>query len=81
RNQILGWGITSAYLDDQDILIEELNPGDPERYRTAEGWKPFVTRKAIIEVKDAAPVTVTLRWTDNGPVLPATHYDLGSVTP
>ncbi|MCB2152732.1 MAG: penicillin acylase family protein, partial [Rhodobacteraceae bacterium] len=42
---------------------------------------PFVTRKAIIEVKDAAPVTVTLRWTDNGPVLPATHYDLGSVTP
>ncbi|MEZ5762200.1 MAG: penicillin acylase family protein [Paracoccaceae bacterium] len=81
RNQILGWGITSAYLDDQDILIEELNPGDPERYRTAEGWKPFVTRKAIIEVKDAAPVTVTLRWTDNGPVLPASHYDLGSVTP
>jgi penicillin amidase len=81
RNQTLGWGITSAYLDDQDILIEELNPGDPERYRTADGWKPFVTRKAIIEVKDAAPVTVTLRWTDNGPVLPATHYDLGSVTP
>jgi len=81
RNQVMGWAITSSYLDDQDVFMEELNPGDPERYRTPDGWKPFRTRKAIIEVKDAAPVTVTLRWTDNGPVLPAGHYDLGSVTP
>ncbi|MCV2865763.1 penicillin acylase family protein [Albidovulum sediminicola] len=81
RNDRLGWGITSAYLDDQDVHIEELNPGDPERYRTADGWKPFETKKAIITIKDAPPVTVTLRWTDNGPVLPGSHYDLGSVTP
>jgi penicillin amidase len=26
-------------------------------------------------------VTVTLRWSENGPVLPGTHYDLASVTP
>lgn len=81
RNDAMGWAITSSYLDDQDLFMEELNPGDPERYRTPEGWKPFVTRKAIIEVKDSAPVTVTLRWTDNGPVLPSGHYDLASVTP
>lgn len=81
RNAGLGWGLTSSYLDDQDAHIEELNPADPGRYRTEAGWKPFVTRKSIIEIKDEAPVTLTLRWTDNGPVLPGTHYDLASVTP
>lgn len=81
RNAHVGWGLTTAYLDDQDIHIEEVNPADPQRYRTPDGWKPFETRQSIIEVKDSAPVTVTLRWTENGPVLPGTHYDLASVTP
>ncbi len=81
RSQTLGWGITSSYLDDQDLYIEELNPDDPEQYRTPEGWSRFRTRKSIIEIKDAAPVTVTLRWTENGPVLPATQFDLSTVTP
>ncbi len=81
RSAKVGWGLTSSYLDDQDLFIEELNPGNPEQYRTPDGWKDFVTRRTIIEVADAPPVTITLRWTDNGPVLPGTHYDLASVTP
>ncbi|MFN0116154.1 MAG: penicillin acylase family protein [Paracoccaceae bacterium] len=81
RSESIGWGITSSYLDDQDLHVEELNPADPERYRTPEGWKPFRTRKAIIGIRGAAPVTVTLRWTENGPVLPGNQYDLASVTP
>lgn len=81
RNSGLGWGIGAAWVDDQDIHIEELNPADPGRYRTVVGWKPFESRKSIIEIKDAAPITVTLRWSDNGPVLPGTHYDLASITP
>ncbi|MEZ5779658.1 MAG: penicillin acylase family protein [Paracoccaceae bacterium] len=81
RNSDFGWGITTAWLDDQDVFLEELNPADSERYRTPEGWKPFVSRRSIIEVKDAPPVTVTLRWSDNGPVIPGSHFDLASVTP
>lgn len=81
RSESIGWGIASSYLDDQDLRIEELNPADPQRYRTPEGWKPFRTRKSIIRVKGAPPVTVTLRWTENGPVLSGTQYDLASVTP
>ncbi|WP_163850241.1 penicillin acylase family protein [Pseudooceanicola aestuarii] len=81
RSQRLGWGLTSSYLDDQDILIEELNPENPQEYRTPDGWKRFETRKTIINVKDAAPITLTLRWTDNGPVLPGSRYNLGQVTP
>ncbi|SNR71182.1 penicillin acylase family protein [Puniceibacterium sediminis] len=81
RSEKLGWGITSSYLDDQDLYIEELNPENPEQYRTPDGWSRFRTRKSIIDIKDSAPITVTLRWTENGPVLPGTQFDLNTVTP
>ncbi|HKK97317.1 MAG TPA: penicillin acylase family protein, partial [Marivita sp.] len=81
RSEHIGWGLTSSYLDDQDIFIEELNPDNSEQYRTPEGYKAFVTRRSIIDIKDETPVTLTLRWTDNGPVLPSTQFDLGTITP
>lgn len=81
RNAGLGWGVTSVYLDDQDLYIEELNPADTQRYRTPQGWSAFQTRRAIIQVKDAPPVTLTLRWTENGPVLPGGHFNLAAITP
>ncbi|EAU47498.1 penicillin acylase family protein [Salipiger bermudensis] len=81
RSQDLAWGLTSSYLDDQDLHIEELNPENSEQYRTPEGWARFRTRRSIIEIKDDTPVTVTLRWTENGPVLPRTRFDLETITP
>ncbi|MGC1503678.1 MAG: penicillin acylase family protein [Sulfitobacter sp.] len=81
RSGALGWGLTSAYLDDQDVYIEEVNPENGEQYRTPDGFKDFIKRSSIITVKDADPVTLTLRWTDNGPVLPGSHYNLASITP
>jgi penicillin amidase len=81
RNARLGWGIAAASADDQDLLLEELDPADPTRYRTPSGWKPFETRKSIVTVRDAAPLTLTLRWSENGPVLAGSHFQLQSVTP
>ncbi len=81
RSEALGWGLTSSYLDDLDIFIEKLNPANPQEYLSPDGFQPFETRASIITVKDAAPVTLTLRWTSNGPVLPGTHFDLASITP
>ncbi|MBL3550774.1 penicillin acylase family protein [Rhodovulum sulfidophilum] len=81
RSAKLGWGLTTSYLDDQDVFLEQLNPDNPQEYRTPDGFRPFETRRSIIKVADAEPVTITLRWTENGPVLPGTHYDLASITP
>ena len=81
RSEAVGWGLTSSYLDDQDVHIEQLNPDNPEQYRTPEGWTEFETRRSILTVKDAPPVTLTLRWTQNGPVLPGSHFDLAAITP
>ena len=81
RSARLGWGLTTAYVDDQDVYIEKLNPNTPDEYLTPDGYKPFETRASIINVKDQDPVTLQLRWTENGPVLSPTRYSVGLVTP
>ena len=81
RSDKLGWALTSSYLDDQDVVIEKVNPENPQEYLTPAGPKPFTTRRTIINVKGEDPITITQRWSESGPILPGTHYDLGAVTP
>jgi penicillin amidase len=81
RSERLGWGLTSSYLDDQDVVIEKINPENTEEYLTPEGPKPFTSRQTILNILGEDPVTLTLRWSQSGPILPGGHYDLASVTP
>ncbi|QXT38335.1 penicillin acylase family protein [Gymnodinialimonas ceratoperidinii] len=81
RSERLSWGLTAAYMDDVDLYIEEVNPQNPTQYRTPDGWADFETRREIIEIADEAPITITLRETVNGPVIPGRHWNAGSVTP
>ena len=81
RSETLGWAMTSSYADDQDVFIEKLNPENPEEVMTPEGWKPLASKPSIIKIKDADPITLTLRWSENGPILTGSHYDLGTVIP
>ncbi|WP_460273531.1 penicillin acylase family protein [Celeribacter sp. ULVN23_4] len=81
RSEDFGWGITAAYLDDADLYIEKLNPENPDEVLTPDGFKPMRTRPSIVQIKDAAPKTLTLQWTENGPVLPATSFDVDTITP
>jgi len=81
RSADLGWGLTSSYLDDQDVVMERVNPDNAEQYLTPDGPRDFTARRTIITVKDQDPVTITMRWSQSGPILPGSHYDLASVTP
>ena len=81
RSADLGWGLTSSYVDDQDVYVEQLNPENPNEYLTPNGFQPFRSRDTIVLVKDAPAVTLKLQWTENGPVLPGEHYDLATITP
>ena len=82
RSDQMGWGLTTAYLDDMDVVIEKLNPDNTQEYALPDGtWAAFDSRQTIITVKDAQPVTLTLRWSRNGPVLTGNQFDLGTITP
>jgi len=81
RSADLGWGITSSYLDDQDVHIEEVNPQDPGEYRTEDGWERFETRDSIVNVAGRPGITLQLQQSRNGPVIPPNFYDLGTIRP
>ncbi|MCK8484048.1 penicillin acylase family protein [Aliiroseovarius sp. S2029] len=81
RSDSFGWGITSSYLDDQDLHVEKLNPDNPSEVQTPDGFKPLTKRGSIVQIKDEAPVTFDLQWSDNGPILPGHLFDLGIITP
>ena len=81
RSDTLGWGLTNSYADDQDIFLEKVNPDNREQVDSPTGWKTLRSRQSIIQVKDADPVPLTLRWSDNGPILEASQLDIGSITP
>lgn len=81
RNPALSWAVTPLGLDDADIAIEEVQPGNPNRYRGTQGWTAFQTRTEVIRVHDDAPRTITLRDTLNGPVVPGLDPGLRDVTP
>lgn len=81
RNADLGWGLTTSYLDDQDIVIEQLNPQNPLEYRTEDGFEQFDVRDILIEIDGQVAVTRQLRWSRHGPVIPLHRYNLSAVTP
>lgn len=81
RSASLGWGLTTANVDDTDVYIEKLNPANPNEYQSLDGFVPFFKKQSIIEIKGQKSVTLDMLWTENGPVLPASHYNLGAITP
>lgn len=82
RNASLGWGLTHAYADDQDLYLEMPHPDDPERYRTPEGWETFEAREERIRVRfQDEDETLLRRATRHGPVLPADVFGLEGLAP
>ena len=69
HNENIAWGFTIFGLDQQDLYIEEINPRNPDEYRTDKGWEPFETHVETIEVRGGGSAIVHLRWTRHGPVL------------
>lgn len=64
-NGNVAWGFTNASGDFQDWVILELDPEDNSRYRTEDGWEPFVERVESIAVRDREPEEVIYqvsRW-------------------
>lgn len=81
RSTDLAWGISPANIDDMDLAIEEVQPGDSDAYRSPAGWVPFTVRNEIIRIRDMAPQSLTLRETEHGAVIPGGHFGIGAVVP
>ena len=70
HNARIAWGFTTTHADVQDLFIERLMPGDPDRYLTPDGSAAFATRVEAISVRGRdAPVRLVVRTTRHGPVV------------
>jgi penicillin amidase len=69
-NGRIAWGYTNVEADLSDLVKLEINPDNPDEYRTPEGWRRFETRTETVQVKDGPPRSVTVRDTVWGPVSP-----------
>jgi len=72
-NTHLAWGFTNSQVDASDLVLLELDPSDPNRYRTPWGWRTFDRYDETIEVTGGDPVKIDVRWTIWGPVLGSDH--------
>ncbi|MFM7127841.1 MAG: penicillin acylase family protein, partial [bacterium] len=68
-NRHIAWGLTSAQGDWGDLLTLELDPGNPRRYKTPEGWQEIETITENIKIKDRPSESVSIDWTIWGPVV------------
>jgi penicillin G amidase len=74
RTEDVAWGFTNTGPDVQDLYLEQVDPGQPGRYRVpaASGepaWADFSLRTEVFKVKGQADVTHTVRHTRHGPVI------------
>lgn len=68
-NSRIAWGFTNAYTDTSDVVLVEMEPTAQIHYRTARGWTEIEERTEEIKVKGEAPVRLTTRWTEWGPII------------
>lgn len=75
RNSQVAWGFTNTGPDVQDLMLEQLHPRDPSRYRIAmlgredEAYARFETRTETIVVRGAKAEERVFRSTRHGPVI------------
>jgi penicillin amidase len=70
HNARIAWGCTLAFTDNQDLFVERLDPGNPNRYAYKDAWQACATRDEAIAVKGRAAAHVeTVRQTRHGPLV------------
>ena len=69
HNEHGAWGLTVFNTDSEDLYVYETNPDNPSQYRYLGEWEEMRSLSETIEVKDASPVSVELKYTRHGPVV------------
>lgn len=76
HNDVIAFGLTRFYMDQEDLYVYDTNPAAPGEYRYKGRWEPMETITERIEVRGEAPRDVSIAFTRHGPVLvtdPAGH--------
>lgn len=68
-NGHIAWGLTSSQGDWGDLLTLELDPENPRRYRTPEGFLEIQSHQEIFHINRSPDISKTIDWTIWGPII------------
>ncbi len=70
-NGRVAWGFTNSYIDTCDLVVVEVDPADPGRYRVPDGtgWEPFEVVHESLAVHGGKPEACDVWMTRWGPLL------------
>lgn len=69
HNAQFGWSLTMFQNDDLDLIVEKVNPRNPNQVWSQGQWVDLQTEQSVIKVKGAKPVTLTLQRSPHGPII------------
>ncbi|MDF3195370.1 penicillin acylase family protein [Pseudomonas sp. 1928-m] len=69
HNRDFAWSLTMFQNDDLDLIAEKTNPDNPNQVWYRGQWVELQSRVEQITVKDAAPVSLTIRRSPHGPLI------------
>ena len=69
HNEDGAWGLTVFGQDNEDLMVYETNPANPNQYRHLGEWEEMTVIEDSIPVKGRGDVSVELKYTRHGPVL------------
>ena len=67
HNDAIAWGLTNLMLDAGDFFVEHTRGEPPAEVLHRGEWVQLGSREETLQVKGAAPVTLTIRTTPHGP--------------
>ncbi|MEV6649276.1 penicillin acylase family protein [Streptomyces sp. NPDC051219] len=76
HNQDIAWGMTNLGADVTDLYLEQVTD---EGYLYDKKTRPFTTREEVIKVAGGASRTITVRTTNNGPIVSDRSDELAKV--
>jgi penicillin amidase len=81
HNRKFGWTLTMFQNDDMDLIAEKVNPANPNQVFYQGQWTEMLQRQEVIQIKDAAPVQLTVRRSPHGPIINDVFADSLPKTP
>jgi len=81
HNTQFGWSLTMFQNDDMDLIVEKVNPRNPDQVWVGGQWAELESRQEVIKVRGAKPVQLTLQRSRHGPIItPAFRQEFNYVS-
>lgn len=70
HNADIAWGMTNAFVDQQDLYLERAHPDEPDQFETSEGWEAATVLEETIHVRRRSePLRERVVITRHGPLI------------